>query len=282
MVVLQQARRAGRVLVDTPFLLAAAALPTLVGALQLAAQEVHPLANVAATGVGFFVSPFLVAGLLGSAAAALDGETPSWSRWLAWGRRRYVALFLANLGFFAVAFALGIAVAILAFVVLFVGIGIGVGLGGASAVTFGVFTLLMVVLFLAFVLGVAVLFAYYTAAAVVGEEGPLDAIRGSVRLARGHPRTTFGYVVLNFLASTLLTLPAYVVVLQYVELPPDAPTFGLTSLPPSVLAGLGVLGFAGSTIATAFGSTLLVGVYRTLRDDRGSAVDEPVADSEIE
>lgn len=267
MVVIRQARRAAHLLADAPFLLAAAVPLLLVGALQLGAQSVHSLAYTAAVAVTFLASPFLSAGLLGSVADALEGTTPSWSRWLAWGRERYLALLLAQIGVVAVAFALGFGLAVVAFVLgsaFAILVGLDVGAGG---VLIALFALLGVLLLLAYVLLLALAFAYYTAAVVVGREGPADAIRASYRLAAGNPGTTLGYVVLNGLVTQVLALPAYVFAFQSAALPPDAPTFGLASLSMSAVAGVAVLGLLTGTVGTAFGAAYLVGVYRTLRGD---------------
>jgi hypothetical protein len=160
-----------------------ATVPLLPGVLQL---------------VTFFVTPFVVAGVLGMAAQALDGE-PSLDDFASVGRARYVDLLLATLVELGVQLAFGVAFVVLALLVVFAGAG---GLGVGTLVGAGVLSLLV----LAYVV-VLFLIQFYPVAVVVDDVGPVDAVTESVRFVRENVLATLGYSVLTVVVGTLSALP---------------------------------------------------------------------------
>lgn len=265
MVAVEQALRAGRVVRDHPRLLAAAAPLAAIAGLQVVVQGT-PIASLSGLAVSFLVSPFFIAGLLGSVTDALDGTRPTRDRWLSWSRDRYVALLLAEVGVIAVVAAVSVPLTVLLAVGVAGFVFVGGPVGGGVAVVAG---LLYLVAFVALL----VAFAYYSASAVVGRERPVAALRESYRLARVRPATTLGYLVVSLVVGTTLGLP--LVVLGWPFAAPEAGHLPIPTLSPSgaTALALGAVGLVTSTLGQAYASTYLVCVYRAVGG--GSAPEPP-------
>lgn len=165
-------------------------------ALQLAAVPFAPAALQLLT---FFVTPFVVAGVVGMAREALDGEA-SLGTLAATGKGRYVDLLLATLVEFGIQLAFGVAFVVLALVAIVATGGgsvgpvalVGAGLGVALALAY------LIVLFL---------IQFYPVLVVVDDAGPVDAVTGSVAFVRSNVATTLGYSVITVVLGGLAALP---------------------------------------------------------------------------
>jgi hypothetical protein len=164
-------------------------------ALQLASVPFAPAALQLLT---FFVTPFVVAGVVGMASEALDGDT-SLGALTAAGRERYVDLLLATLVEFGIQLAFGIAFLVLALVTFVAG-------GGSAGPVSLLGVALGVVLALAY-LAVLFLVQFYPVVVVVDDAGPVDAITGSVAFVRGNVVSTLGYSLITVVLGSLAALP---------------------------------------------------------------------------
>jgi len=164
-------------------------------ALQLASV---PLAPAALQLLTFFVTPFVVAGVVGMAREALDDDA-SFGAFTATGKARYVDLLLATLVEFGIQLAFGIAFLVLALVAV-VAAGGSVGAVGLVGAALGVLLALayLVVLFLV---------QFYPVLVVVDDAGPVDAVTGSVAFVRSNVVGTLGYSVVTVVLGLLAALP---------------------------------------------------------------------------
>lgn len=162
-------------------------------ALQLAGI---PLAPAALQLLTFFVTPFVLAGVVGMAREALDGDT-SFDAFTATGSDRYLDLLLATLVEFGIQLAFGVAFLVLALVALVAG-----GAGTAALVAAGLGVLLAVVY-----LAVLFLIQFYPVVVVVDDAGPVDAITDSVAFVRANVVSTLGYSAITVVLGSLAALP---------------------------------------------------------------------------
>jgi len=176
------------------------------GALQLAGVPFAPLLLQMVT---FVVTPFVVAGVVGMARDALDGDT-SFDALTATGRARYLDLLLATLLEFGIQVAFGVVFVVLALVLTVLS-----GAGGAAALVGGAVILILVGVY------IAVLFAiqFYPVIVVVDDAGAVESVTQSVSFVRSNVFDTLGYtlvtVVLGFLASLpMLGAAAYRVLMN--------------------------------------------------------------------
>jgi hypothetical protein len=163
-------------------------------ALQLASV---PLAPAAVQLLTFFVTPFVVAGVVGMAREALDGDA-SVGAFTATGKGRYVHLLLATLVEFGIQLAFGIAFLVLALVAI-----VASGGGGPVAILGAA---LAVALALAYLV-VLFLVQFYPVLVVVDDAGPVDAVTGSVDFVRSNVASTLGYSVITVVLGGLAALP---------------------------------------------------------------------------
>lgn len=255
-------------------------------------QTVTQLAGVPAVPfllqvVTFFVTPFVVAGLIGMADEALDGGT-SLSTLRAVGRERYVPLLFGNLIEFAITVVFGIVAVILA-VVFAVVVGVSaVGAGGGfspAAVGSGalVFAALVFgVLLLAFL--VVVFFVqFFPVAIVVDELGSIDGFRRSYAVVRSNLLPALGFSLINLLISLASAAPvtgfALWRTLQRLEGvgagpapgPGPEPGMGLASglFTTTEAVAVGLVSLALSVVLTTFFQTYATAFYRDHRRDVG-------------
>jgi hypothetical protein len=161
-----------------------ASVPLLPGLLQL---------------VTFFVTPFVLAGVVGMAHRALDGPV-SLDAFATAGRDRYLDVLLGTL------VELGIQ---LAFAVVFVILGAIVAVSGLSGGA-GPATLVgIAVLGLLAFAYLAVLFViqFYPVAIVVDDVGPVDGVTRSVSFVRNNVLSTLGYSLVTVAVGGLASLP---------------------------------------------------------------------------
>lgn len=170
-------------------------------ALQLAGVSVVPTLLQILT---FFVTPFVVAGLLGMASESLDGTT-SFSTLTRVGKERYVPLLVGSIVEFVIVFGFGIVAALVAIVAaigLF-GVGGGAAVGGGAMIAVAAVVLLVVLGFM--VLNFFIQF--YSVAIVVGRTDALDGFRESYRLVRDNLVSALGYSLINFVVSLVTAIP---------------------------------------------------------------------------
>jgi hypothetical protein len=165
-------------------------------ALQLAAI---PLAPAALQLLTFFVTPFVVAGVVGLAREALDGDA-SFGTFTETGTDRYVDLLLGTLVELGIQLAFGIAFVVLALLAI-------VAVGGGSVGPVGILgAALGVVLAIAYLV-VLFLVQFYPVLVVVDGAGPVDAVTGSVAFVRSNVVSTLGYSVITVVLGGLAALP---------------------------------------------------------------------------
>ncbi|MFC7255557.1 hypothetical protein ACFR97_06565 [Haloplanus litoreus] len=182
----------GPVLVFGGLLYALVVLPQQ--ALQLAGVPLVPSLLQMLT---FFLTPFVVAGVVGVARTALDGAA-SFDSFTAVGAKRYVDLLLATFVEFGIKLAFGIGFVVLGFLLLAVA-----GSSGPAALV-GLFVVAAVAV--AYVL---VLFGiqFYPVVVVLDDAGPVDAVTESVAFVRSNVVSTLGFSAITVLLGTLAALP---------------------------------------------------------------------------
>ncbi|MFC7174136.1 hypothetical protein ACFQL0_13855 [Haloplanus litoreus] len=182
----------GPVLVFGGLLYALVVLPQQ--ALQLAGVPLVPSLLQMLT---FFLTPFVVAGVVGVARTALDGAA-SFDSFTAVGAKRYVDLLLATFVEFGIKLAFGIGFVVLGFLLLAVA-----GSSGPAALV-GLFVVAAVA-----VAHVLVLFGiqFYPVVVVLDDAGPVDAVTESVAFVRSNVVSTLGFSAITVLLGTLAALP---------------------------------------------------------------------------
>ncbi|WP_338739077.1 hypothetical protein [Haloplanus salilacus] len=164
-------------------------------ALQLAGVPIVPALLQLLT---FFVTPFVVAGVVGMAQSALDGES-SLADLTAVGKDRYVDLLLATILEVGIQLTFGIVFLIAAVLAMVVG-----SAGGGPVFFVGV---AVVVLLMLVYVAVLFLIQFYPVAVVVDEAGPVGGITESVSFVRNNLLSTLGYSAITFVLGSLAALP---------------------------------------------------------------------------
>ncbi|MFB6124168.1 MAG: hypothetical protein ABEJ78_12010 [Haloferacaceae archaeon] len=213
-------------------------------ALQLARV---PLAPTALSVVSFFLTPFVVAGLLGMADESLDGDT-SLSTLRTVGRDRYVPLLLGNLVRFGIHLVFAVvAVAVLVVLLFTTGLASAVATGGVAPGSVGGAVLLPAVSILALLallfLLVTLFVQFYDVAVVVDGVGPIDGFTRSVGFVRDNVLATVGYSLVNLAVALVVNLPvAGYVALKSVS---NSETMGAGTPVPTDFSQLGAGAFGG-------------------------------------
>jgi len=162
--------------------------------------------------VTFFITPFVVAGLVGMAYEGRVRDT-SFETFKKVGKDRYVSVLLGNL----LKFGLWVVFAIVSFLVAVVfvfavgfgsaaasdgGQGVGALLGGVGILGIAVFGLIFLVF-----LGVQFLIQFYAVSIVVDNVGVIDGFRNSIRVVVGNIVQALGFGVLNLVIGIAIALP---------------------------------------------------------------------------
>lgn len=164
-------------------------------AVQLAGIPVAPTLLQLLT---FFVTPFIIAGVLGMARSALDGET-SLADLTTMGRDRYTDLLLATLVEFGIQLAFGVVLVVVALIAVVA----GSAAGGPAALVAAAAVVVLVIAYLV----VLFLIQFYPVVVVVNDAGPVDAVTGSIDFVRSNVVGTLGYTVITVLFGGLASLP---------------------------------------------------------------------------
>ena len=160
--------------------------------------------------VTFFVTPFVVAGMLGMADEARTGDT-ALSTLTAVGRDRYVSLLLGTFVEVAIGVVFGILFLIAALVVVIAVLGAGALAGGfdpagvsTGGVVLGVGVLGLI--FLAYLV-VTFLIQFFPVAIAVEEASPIEGFTRSYRVVRDNLLPTLGYSLINLVLAAFAVVP---------------------------------------------------------------------------
>jgi len=223
----------------------------------------------------FFITPFILAGLLGMTYEGRVRDT-SFGTFTKIGKAKYVSLLAGNL----IQLLINVVFAVVGFVALLftVGLGVSAAQGGSdvgSSVLSGI-GVVAIALFggLVLVYLLVMFFLQFFAPAIVADNvGVVDGYKRSMGVVKRNIVQTLGFGVLNLLVSILLLLPAIgVVLLTFVGTSglesagisgadSAAQTAGSGDLP--ILALVGVLGysFITTTLVTPFRAAFSVSFY---------------------
>lgn len=205
---LEALRTAVDSLFESPILFAAGLVYGLLLLPQTAAQLLGvPFVPFLLQLVTFFVTPFVIAGLIGMADESIAEGSTTFDRFTDIGRDRYVPLLLGNLVQFGI-----VLLFVIAFVIVVltgaVTLGIGGAAGAGAAVAGGALVLVGVVALLVLVyLVVSFFIQFYQVAIVAGEADVTDGYRESISLVRSNLLATLGYSVINFVVGVLTSAP---------------------------------------------------------------------------
>ena len=228
--------------------------------------------------VTFFVTPLLVAGLIGMAAEAIDGDT-GLGTFTRVGRERYVPLLIGKFVEFGINLLFGFLFVVAAIVAVVV---VGVGFAGGSPAVGGGSLLLVVGLFAAVVLValLVVFFIQFFPVAIVADgAGAIEGFKLSVSLVRSNLLATLGYSIINFLVVVATTLPVAGFALyrsfggQFPPSPDTMPGAGAGGFPgagggmraafsTTEIVALAAVTLALTTLLTTFGRTYAMAFYR--------------------
>lgn len=280
MAAIRSLQRAVGVLADNPVLFVGG----LVYAAVVAPQSVLSLLGIPVVPgllqiVTFFITPFVVAGIIGMAAEELRGSA-TLDTFTDVGKDRYLPLLLGNLVEFGITVAIGVfAFVVLLVVVLVVGIGaMGAASGGSGAFgALGAVGLLvggLGVLFVVLVAAVVFFFIqFYPIAIVADGTDAVEGFRGSVRVVRANLVSTLGFSAINLVVGLLTSLP---LVALFLLRGMNAPTTGPGAAPDPGMGGAfggGIASFLSTpeTIALAAVSLLFTVVLVPFRQTYATA-----------
>lgn len=265
-------------LVDTPLLFGAGALYGLIVLPQTAAQLFGiPIVPLLLQIVTFFITPFVVAGLVAMAYQSMKQGTTSFETFKRKGRDKYVGILAGNLLQFVIAFGYFIVAGLLFFVVSIFVIGIGAGAGSAAGGPGGLSleailsgTALIVVLigalFLLVYLLIVLFIQFYQPAIVVDDVGAIEGFKRSIGVVRSNLLSSVGFLAINVLVSLLLSAPVIAVFL----LPFLTGSAGATapaSQPPGSGFELGLAASLGGTVMALLITTISVPFRLTYATD---------------
>ena len=246
-------RRTAAALHDSPALFAPALAAALLITPAVATRPVSAgwanLFALAAVLVALPAGPFVHAGAVGLANAALSGRDPGLQAFLDAGRRGYLPTLVGSLAVGAGAVALSVVVSLLGVVAVFAGYPGGAappsdaaagGVGTFVAVTLGVVALVLLLSFL-----ITLLVHLYAHAAVVDGTGVLGCVPRSARVVLTGGRTTLGYAAVAVPVAALVGATVVLV-------PAVAGSSTVPATPGAVASGVAVL-----TVGTACGGVLV-------------------------
>lgn len=246
-------RRTATTLRDSPALFAPALAIALLVAPGLAVRPADAgwanLLTLAAALVALPLWPFVHAGAVGLADAALAGDDADLRAFLDAGRRGYLPTLAVSLALGVGAVALSVVVGVLGLFAVFANYPGGAAppseAAASGAETLVAVTLGVVVVVLLLALSVVLLVHLYTHAAVVDDRGILGCVPQSVRVVLRGRQTTLGYVA--------VALPVAVLVCATVVLAPVA----VGTLPVPATAGAVAVAVILVAVVTACGGVLV-------------------------
>lgn len=155
----------------------------------------------------FFVTPFVLAGLIGMADESLVADTSLRTLWTV-GRDRYVPFLAAKFVELAVNLVFGIVVAVVG-VAFVLTVGTGAVAGGGGGVSTGALALGGVAVLLVVLLAIAVRFLiqFFPVFIVVADSGVVGAFTDSYRFVREHLVATLGYTLIQIAVGVVVSAP---------------------------------------------------------------------------
>lgn len=164
--------------------------------------------------VTFFITPFVIAGLIGMSYESRARDT-SFETFKRVGKDRYVSLLIGNLLEFGFTLVFGFVSLIVAFLVGFGAIAAGSASGASGAMLGGIGLVvfaILAVMFLVFLI-VMLLIQFYPASIVVDQVGAVDGYRNSIGVVRNNLVQALGFSLLNLVIGILLFVPTIVLFL---------------------------------------------------------------------
>lgn len=173
-------------------------------ALQLAGVAFAPTALQILT---FFVTPFVLAGVIGMADESLAADT-SLGTLRAVGSDKYVPFLAGTFVELAINLAFGIVLAVVG-VAFVLTVGVGAVAGGGGGVSTGALALGGGAVLLVVLLAIAVRFLiqFFPVFIVVADSGVVGAFTDSYRFVRGHLVATLGYTLIQIVVGVVVSAP---------------------------------------------------------------------------
>jgi hypothetical protein len=248
----------------------------------------------------FFVTPFVLAGIVGMASEALSGSTRLGTL-TEQGKTHYVQLLLAKLLEFGIYVLFAVVFFLFAFVLVIVGIfALGISTAAASgnpAGAIGIVGIVLAVVLLGIPLllyiAVRVLIQFFLAAIVVDGVDAVEGYKRSVAAVREHTLSAVGVWLLNLVITFLIGSPLTLFVLYRSAQRFDAIRRVSTDAAPGATAGMDALfstpetalivaaTFLLTAVTTPFSLTYETAFYRRVTDDEDEAAPDSPDDSAI-
>lgn len=245
----------------------------------------------------FFVTPFVLAGLIGMADEAVDGDT-SLGALRSVGAAEYMPFLVGKFVELAINLAFGVLFVVAAVgVVLLVGAGPAAGAAGASTGGLAVAGVVLLALVLAF-LAVQFLIQFFPVFIVAGDSDAVESFTDSARFVRANLAATLGYTLIQFLVGVVVAAPltGFAFYQAFRNFDPSSVTAGgaggagtagaagagglggMASAPsvfstPEVIA-ISLIGVAATMVGMAFRQTYAVAFYRRHADADADAADD--------
>ena len=198
----------------------------------------------------FFVTPFVLAGLIGMADEAIDADT-SLGTLRAVGTDKYVPFLLGKF----VEFAINAAFVIVLFaVVLALVFTVGVGSVAGGSVSAGALAFAGVVILVVVLIAVVVRFLiqFFPVLIVVADADAIDAFTDSYRFVRENLAATLGYTLIQILVGVIVTAPlvGFTVYRTLQNFDPSSVANGGTTGTAGAAGGFGGIGATPSLFST--------------------------------
>lgn len=263
-------------LFDTPLLFAAGALYAVIVLPQSAASYFGvPLVPTLLQLVTFFITPFLIAGIIAMSYQSMKQGNTSFETFKSKGKDKYVSILAANflqaiilLGYGFVAFIILLIVG-----VFVVGISAGAASGGLDAALGGaaLIVLALVAVFALIYLLIVFFIQFFQPAIVVDDVGAIEGFKRSIGVAKSNAVSALGFLVINVIVGILLALPILLLTVAPFLLGSGgaAPTTGPATSPTAGGSGfeLGLAASLGATLMTFVITTISVPFRLTYATD---------------
>lgn len=189
-----------------PVLLFAGLLVGIGSQLQTVGDLIEsPILSAGASLAWLFVFPFVLAGFIGVARAAIQGSDAPFARFVSEGRTYYVRILLGT-----ILFVLLVAGAVFALGTVSFVLGIGsLALGAVDETAAFVAAVGFTLAWLLAVLVVIMFVQFYDTAIVVENAGVIDAFSRSIRLVRSNLKSVVGFSLLWVVLLNAFLLPEY-------------------------------------------------------------------------
>jgi hypothetical protein len=162
--------------------------------------------------VTFFVTPFIIAGILGMVYEGRVRQT-GLGTFTKIGKKKYVSILTGNIVNFFVTAVFTIVMLIIGF--LLVGLSFAAAASGETSVLGGVGIFSLLVLFAGFLVFLVVMFflQFFGPAVVADNVGIVEGFKRSVGLVKGNLVSALGFSVLKLVITLAVLLPAFALIL---------------------------------------------------------------------